>query len=288
MTALLEHARLYLGLGFAVLPLHFPFERNGTLECSCGRENCRQPAKHPFGRLVRKGMKEASKDATTDECWFANTRLNIGIATGAASGIIVLDIDLRHDGHETLAVLESEHGALPATWRFLSGGGGEHIVLRHPGARIPNSAGRLGPGIDLRGDGGYIVAPPSVHICGRHYAISVDHHPDDVALADAPHWLLRLIGGDGDAQVTPAAARPAAQWRELVGTEVAEGRRNATAASLAGYLLRNRVDPWVTLDLLLAWNRIHCRPPLDDAEVATTVRSIANREVERREGRRAS
>jgi putative DNA primase/helicase len=287
MTALLEHARLYLRLGFAVLPLHFPVGRNGTLACSCGREDCRQPAKHPFGRLVRNGLKDASKDAPTVECWFANLRLNVGIATGAPSRIIVLDIDPRHCGDEMLAALEREHGALPATWRFLTGGGGEHIVLRHPGARIPNSAGRLGPGIDVRGDGGYIVAPPSGHICGRHYAICVDHHPDDVTLADAPDWLFRLIGGDG-AQVTPTAARPAAHWRELVGTEVAEGRRNATVASLAGHLLRSRIDPWVTLDLLLAWNRIHCRPPLDDAEVATTVRNIAHREVERREGRRAA
>lgn len=287
MTVLLEHARLYLRLGFAVLPLHFPVGRSGTLACSCGREECRQPAKHPFGRLVRNGLKDASKDAPTVECWFANPRLNVGIATGAPSRIIVLDIDPRHGGDEMLAALEREHGALPATWHFLTGGGGEHIVLRHPGARIPNSAGRLGPGIDVRGDGGYIVAPPSGHICGRRYAISVDHHPDDVTLADAPDWLFRLIGGDG-AQATPTAARPAAQWRELVGTEVAEGRRNAAVASLAGHLLRSRIDPWVTLDLLLAWNRIHCRPPLDDAEVATTVRSIAHREVERREGRRAA
>lgn len=167
LAGLLDHARLYLGLGFAVLPLHFPFAREGRLECSCGREDCRQPAKHPFGRLVRNGLKDASKDPATVEGWFTKTRFNIAIATGAPSGVIVLDIDPRHGGDETLANLEREHGNLPATWRFLTGGGGEHVLFRQPGRSVANSAGALGPGIDVRGDGGYIVAPPSLHICGR-------------------------------------------------------------------------------------------------------------------------
>ena len=59
----------------------------------------------------------------------------------------------------------------------------------NPGRNVPNSASAVGPGIDVRGDGGYIVAPPPLHMSGRPYAISVDHHPDDVPLADAPAWL---------------------------------------------------------------------------------------------------
>lgn len=237
---------------------------------------------------MRNGLKDASKDVATVDRWFAKASLNIGIVTGAVSGIIVLDIDPRHEGDETLATLEREHGQLPPTWRFLTGGGGEHIILRHPGVRIANSAGKIGAGLDVRGDGGYIVAPPSMHISGRPYAISVDHHPNDVPLADAPAWLLQAIGPDRSVKARPTVARPAAHWRELVGAEVAEGRRNASVASLAGHLLRNRVDPWATLDLLLAWNRIHCQPPLSDAEVIATVRSIAYREVKRRETPRAA
>ena len=73
-------------------------------------------------------------------------------------------------------------------------------------------------------------------------------------------------------------------WRDLVRKTVEEGQRNQTLAKLAGHLLRNRIDPWVALELLQAWNQTRCDPPLDDAELLATVRSIARREVERREG----
>ncbi|MFN3348887.1 bifunctional DNA primase/polymerase [Pseudorhodoplanes sp.] len=274
-TTLLHHARLYLSLGFAVLPLHFPFARNSALQCSCGRDECRQPAKHPFGRLVRNGLKDASKDPAKAEQWFHSARFNIGIATGAASGIIVLDIDPRHAGDETLASLESEHGPLPATWRFLTGGGGEHIIFRHPGCKIPNSAGAVGPGLDVRGDGGYIVAPPSLHMSGRPYAISVDHHPEDVPLAEAPAWLLERV----TATKAVNKARKAAEWRSLTRDGAVDGERNVTIARLSGLLLGRRLDPHICLDLVLAFNATRCKPPLPDDEVVATVASIARREL---------
>ena len=284
MKDLLDHTRMYLSLGFAVLPLHFPFKRDGKLLCSCTRKDCRQPAKHPFGRLVKNGLKDASKDADTVARWFTNSSLNIGIATGADSGIIVLDVDPRHDGDETLAALEQEHGPLPETWRFLTGGGGEHILFRHPGRRISNSAGALGAGLDIRGDGGYIVAPPSRHVCGRPYAISVDHHPEDIAFTDAPEWLLARIA-------TPkktGKAKKTAEWRNLSRDGAANGERNVTIARLSGLLLGRRIDPHVCLDLMLAYNATRCRPPLPEDEVAMTVASIARREyrgrAERRQG----
>jgi len=278
----LAHAQLYLALGFAVLPVHFPYERDGRRQCSCAREDCGQPAKHPFGRLVRNGVKDASTDPETVERWFTSTAFNIAIATGAVSGIFVLDIDPRHDGDEALAALEAKHGPLPATWRFLTGGGGEHILFRHPGRTIPNSAGVLGPGIDVRGDGGYIVAPPSLHICGRPYAISVDHHPDDVPLADAPTWLLERIA----ATRTADKARKAAQWRTLSRDGTMNGERNVTIARLSGLLLGRRIDPHVCLDLMLAFNATRCRPPLPEDEVVATVASIARRELAARAARR--
>ncbi|QOF73632.1 bifunctional DNA primase/polymerase [Aminobacter sp. SR38] len=278
-------AHFHLSLGLAVLPLHLPVRRGDRLVCSCGKIDCRQPAKHPIGKLVSRGLLDASKDRATIERWFSNTTYNIGIATGAVSGIVALDIDPRHDGHETLAALEDRHGTLPLTWRFLTGGGGEHILFRHPGDKIANSAGALGRGIDVRGDGGYIVAPPSTHICGRPYAISVDHHPDEVPLADLPEWLLdQLIGRKhGDAVGKPVRRN----WCRHVAETHAEGQRNDAVARLAGHLLRARVDPRVCLMLIIAWNRLHCLPPLDDDEVVVTVRSIAAREIARREQRHA-
>lgn len=285
MRSLLEYAQWYVELGLAVLPLTWPVQSENGLACSCRKSDCGSPAKHPFARLVANGLKDATKDLAVVERWFGNRDLNIGIVTGAVSGIIVLDIDPRHGGDETLANLERQHGPLPRTWRFLTGGGGEHIVLKHPGGRMPNSAGKLGSGIDVRGDGGYIVAPPSQHISGRAYAISVDHHPDEAELAQAPEWLIAGLKSR-NARKKPAPKLPE-EWRGMVGGTVAEGTRNRTIASLAGHLLRNRINPWVTLDLLQAWNRTRCDPPLADAEVVATVRSIARREIERREGRDA-
>ncbi|MEO9298782.1 bifunctional DNA primase/polymerase [Devosia alba] len=282
-TDVLQIAQHYLKLGLSLLPLHAPVRRGDRLICSCGKADCRQPGKHPVGQLVRRGLLDASRDPQQIERWFADAAYNIGIATGAVSGVIAVDIDPRHDGDETLRQLEDRHGDLPLTWRFLTGGGGEHILFRHPGVKIANSAGSLGSGIDVRGDGGYIVAPPSIHICGRRYAISVDHHPDDVSLADPPGWLLERMAGRK--QSAGKTRQPPSDWRRHAVEIHGEGQRNDAIARLTGHLLRARVDPRVCLTLIIAWNRLHCLPPLDDDEVVETVCSIAAREIARREHR---
>lgn len=98
---------------------------------------------------------------------------------------------------------------------------------------MPNSAGKAGPGIDVRGAGGYILAPSSQHISGRPYAISVDHHPHDVQLADLPAWLLSRLLAEPAATKPPA--KPARDWRSTVSAVIAEGERNRTLASLSGH-----------------------------------------------------
>jgi len=208
--------------------------------------------------------------ATPEEldAWYARwPEANVGIVTGRISGLVVIDVDARHGGEESLARLEATHGPLPETVEALTGGGGRHLYFAHPGGRVGNRVGLL-PGIDLRGDGGCIVAPPSVHPSGRRYAWARGRSPDDLTLAQLPPWLLRGAGAK-------RAGHPLAHWRELVRRGVGEGERNATLASLAGHLLWHEVDPEVVLELLLAWNRARCSPPLDDAEVASVVESIA-------------
>jgi len=125
----------------------------------------------------------------------------------------------------------------------------------------------LAQGIDLRGDGGYIVAPPSVHPTGRRYAWARGRSPMEILLAPLPRWLTAMRG--------IRVGRTLAEWRQLVSEGVKEGQRNSTLASLAGHLLWHGVDPTVTLELLLAWNRVRCSPPLDDSEAAQVVESIA-------------
>lgn len=201
--------------------------------------------------------------------WFERwPTANIGLVTGALSGLVVLDIDPRHDGDDTLRLLEREHGPLPHTVESITGGGGRHVYFKHPGGIMRNRVG-LAAGIDLRGDGGMIVAPPSIHPSGRPYAWEVSHHPDETPLTNLPLWLKALALGE--------AGHPGhslVHWRHLVRVGVPEGERNSTVASLSGHLLWHGVDPEVVLELLLCWNRLRCRPPLNDKEVARTVESI--------------
>lgn len=201
--------------------------------------------------------------------WFTRwPDVNLGIVTGAVSGLVVLDVDPEHGGADSLAELESRNGALLPTIESVTGGGGRHIYFRHPGGTVHNLV-RLAPGIDLRGDGGYVVAPPSLHPSGKAYAWKAGCAPGEVPIGFMPEWLLRLV-----ADKEQRGGHPIAHWQNLVRQGVDAGQRNNTIASFAGHLLWHSVDPMVVLELLLCWNRERCRPPLPEEEVSRTVESI--------------
>jgi hypothetical protein len=200
--------------------------------------------------------------------WFARwPQANVAIVTGAVSGLVVVDVDRQHGGDDSLARLEREHGPLPRTVEAISGGGGRHFYFAHPGGHVHNRAG-LAPGIDLRGDGGVIVAPPSVHPSGARYAWRTGHAPHQIAPAPLPGWLSAKNPSDRH------PGHPLAYWRQLIAEGVPEGSRNDSIAALAGHLLWHGVDADVVTELLLCWNRARCRPPLADEEVVRTVDSI--------------
>jgi hypothetical protein len=201
---------------------------------------------------------------------------NVGVVTGRVSGIVVIDVDAKHGGFESLSAIERDLGGLPDTVAAVTGGGGRHLYFDHPREALRNRVG-LRPGIDLRADGGCVVAPPSVHPSGRRYAWVTGRGPDQNPVAKLPPWLLDMLRN-------PARRRHSLEhWRHLVREGVDEGERNATLASLAGHLLCRGVHPEVSLELLLGWNRLRCRPPLTDDEVARVVQSIARRH-EREQG----
>jgi len=243
--ATLAAALGYLRRGWSVLPL-------------------RPRDKRPLVKW--EGLQTARPSEADVRRWFAETpEANLGIVTGRISGLVVVDIDSKHGGNESLAAEEAAAGPLPPGPEVITGGGGRHLYCRHPGPDIANRAG-VRPGIDLRGDGGYVVAPPSLHPSGQPYRWCEGRGPDDLPLPPLPHWIAAPAGGHG---------RGLEGWRALVRDGVAEGMRNSTIASLCGHLLWHGVDPEVALELLLAWNRVRCRPPLPDEEVARTVASIA-------------
>lgn len=140
----------------------------------------------------------ATTDPDTIRAWWARWPADgVSIITGRESGIFVLDVDPRHGGDDTIAELATVHGPLPATVEALTGGGGRHLYYRMPdGQPITNDAGNLlGPGLDVRGEGGQVVAPPTVHPdTGRPYAWEALNDPlEGVAVADAPDWLVTLL-----------------------------------------------------------------------------------------------
>jgi hypothetical protein len=221
------------------------------------------------------GVKDASADPDVIARWWqARPDCNVAVATGAVSGVFAVDVD-GMDGELGLRRLEAEHGALPATVEAITGAG-RHLYFKMPQLPVRNSAGRIATGIDVRGDGGYIIAPPSIHPGGRRYHWSVD---SATSFAAAPEWLLaKLSSSPGNA----ALPTPAAEWRDLVRDGVGEGQRNQALTRLAGYLLRRHVDPLVALELLTTWNEARCQPPLEVAELGVVIDSIAGRELKRR------
>jgi len=200
--------------------------------------------------------------------WFRHwPDANVGIVTGQVSGIVVVDVDTRHGGPDSVARAVAMHGPLPATVEAATGGGGRHLYFAHPGTPVANRVA-IQPGIDVRGDGGCVVAPPSVHPNGRSYAGVAGCSPQELALAPPPvHFFA-------DAHGLAPLGHARTYWPRLIREQIGEGQRNNTIASLTGHLLWHGVDGDVVLELMLAWNRTHCQPPLPDDEVARVVQSI--------------
>ena len=230
------------------------------------------------------------KDATCsperiEEWWKQWPDANIRVATGSASSVWVLDIDGMPD-ELSLRKIENSHGAkLPDTVEAITGGGGRHLYFSLPdfedAPAIRNSVKTLGQGIDVRGEGGYVVAPPSTHKNGRKYVWSAD---SDSECAQAPIWFVRLVASPRVADLD--TRRPDKHWADIARNGAIEGTRNHSLASLAGFLLRSGVRPDITFELMLGWNSSRNHPPLSDAEVERTVISIAERELARRRAAR--
>ncbi|MBW1741316.1 MAG: DUF3987 domain-containing protein [Deltaproteobacteria bacterium] len=125
--------------------------------------------------------------------WERWPKASIGMVTGVRSGVFVLDIDLP-DGPATLESLENEHGRLPATVEQQTGKGGRHLFFKMPGdVIVKNSVSKLGKGLDVRGEGGYVILPLSKHPDGPTYKWVNDPNPEESRLAEAPNWLLELL-----------------------------------------------------------------------------------------------
>lgn len=269
-------------LGWRVVPL-YGVRADGA--CECGRErHGSDVGKHP--RLKDWPLQATADRATIRAWWRRWPRANVGIATGQTSGFVVLDVDVHHGALDILEALQAAQEPLPDGPLSLTGSGGFHRLFRAPAHPTPNPVGEagLGAGLDVRGDGGQIVAPPSWHYSGRRYLWETSAHPLDVPLPPWPAWLDALVHrGARPSEAPVAAAGEDPAWLQIaVKGPVGEGQRHATAVSLIGHLLRRRVDPRIAVQLLLAWNSALCDPPLPSDEILRIADGIAGRERARR------
>jgi putative DNA primase/helicase len=255
----------YAARGFRVVPMH-PV-KEGRCACSKGKA-CDRPGKHP---MTKHGVHDASVDRDQVRAWWKESpNANIGIAPGSETGILVLDIDPRNKGKETLARLKKELGPLPDTVTALTGGGGRHLIFKHPSFSIrKDTSGKIfGLGVDVLSDGCIMIAPPSMHASGNPYRWVKGKSYRNLEPALLPEaWLHRLRGQaseQGDTDTAPA--QPAGL--------ITEGRRNNYLTSLAGALQRSGASPQALAAALTAENQAKCSPPLAHDEVEKIVASV--------------
>lgn len=243
--------------GMAVFPVWWPSPDG---KCACPKGDCKRPGKHP---ITGNGFKNASTDpAQIARWWKVYPKANIGLATGAVSGLVVLDID-GPGGENAIAGLDMPITPMQRTGRT---DGGRHVFFAHPGTPTPGgeSIGGL-KGLDIRGDGGYVVVAPSMHYSGTPYRWVVSL---DTPLAPMPDWLRELRegkrnpaggagtetlppGGGPDPQGDPltAASDPPAdlpRWDGMTDYERAE----ANLESLAAWRCNDR-DSWYKVGMAL-------------------------------------
>jgi hypothetical protein len=186
---------------------------------------------------------------------------NWAVATGPASGLLVLDVD-GNDGDATLRNYAASGRMVPDTLTVTTGRGWHHYFSWPAGQRIRNSAGALGTGLDIRGDGGYIVIPPSIHPTGVQYR----YIARDAPIVDAPDWLISLL------TVEPNSITPRLVKADGEGT-IRKGKRNSTLASLAGTMRRKGLAPAAIEAALLVQNMGYA-PPLPELEVRAIAASV--------------
>lgn len=179
MRAALQYAER----GWHVFPVHSVRKgADGRYTCTCGRV-CGRPGKHP---RTANGWKDATTGADTIKKWWSDwPDANIGVACGP-SRVIVVDVDPRNGGDDALADLEVAHGELPKTLTTCTGGGGQHYFYDVSGLDGTLPGKLLAQGVELKGSGGYVLVPPSLHVSGRTYGFD---EGQGIKAEFPPSWL---------------------------------------------------------------------------------------------------
>lgn len=234
--------------------------------CTCGKADCGSPGKHP---RTAHGLRDASTDpAVIAARWRQWPDASIGIAMSGPDRLVAVDID-GPAGEASLGELVRQHGVLPATLESRTGTRRHKLFAVPEGANIRPSAGVLGKGLDIRAEGSYIVAPPSLHVTGRRY-----HWAADCPIACMPDWLTKLL---------TAPRRPRSEAANGA-DKIQHPDRHAALVSLAGSLRARAFNADDILAALSSFNRMRCRPPKSGDELSKIARDVGVRRPSRAPG----
>jgi hypothetical protein len=263
----MDRLEMALGLalrGFSVFPCHTPLSRS---TCSCGRKECDSIGKHP---RTPNGFKAATTDHHQIARWWGQwPDANIGIATGEASNLAVVDLDSQDalDYYHTLV----QKLDLPPTMGVKTHAG-LHLYFKKNGLPLSSKI-RVLPDTDVRAEGGYVIGPGSVHANGTVYTV-VDSCP---APADLPVLLYDLLAAKEEKPYQESTRKEPvtpAEWLR----KISHGERNVRLTRLAGSLFAAKMPISEVLETLFLHNERYCDPPLTKGQVETIVASIGKRE----------
>ena len=250
----------YIKRGVPVFPLHRA--TNGV--CSCSKEkDCSSPGKHP---RTQHGFKDATTDSSQIQRWLKRfSHANWGIQTGSQSGLIVVDIDGKNDGYASLEKLSQKPWPKAPVVKT---GNGEHRYFKIPDEYNLSSSTNLYKGIDIRAEGGYIVAPPSIHVNSKVYEWDSQLNLFNTPLPELPDWLLNQILQKNEVGIPKESIdRQKRNWVEHTSKIYNEGERNMGILKICAYLIGKEVNCKVVLNLIDSFNKTNCDPPLSQSEV---------------------
>lgn len=241
----------YAGFGWPIIPLH-SIDHKGN--CTCGKKDCSSPSKHP---KTKNGLKDATTDVEQIKKWWpkdSDLPSNIGIVTGGESGLVVVDVD-GDEGFEALGeerVKDLQNESVPC----VTTGRGFHYYFKSktPIKTKPGFANK----VDIKADGGYVVAPPSLHSSGKRYEWLTEPNGE---LPDVPSWVFE----DRQSEKKPAV--------KTASNTIPEGHRNDALFRLACSLRAKDVSYDAASIALKVENQKRCEPPLPDGEVGSLLDS---------------
>lgn len=249
--------------------------------CTCGNPNCRSQGKHP---RTPHGVLDATADPEEVGRQFAGGASNIGIATGSVSQLVVIDVDEAKGANLNDLLIGGLDESVFATATVRTGGGLHLYYWQPQGIEIRNSASKLGKFIDVRGEGGYVIAPPSVHISGSRYEWLNADEAISLEMLEMPQQWIDVLHAPAEKplpksetngnRVSQPLIVPVYTPGVVLPEKIAEGARNTELTRVAGSLRYSGLSEGAMFAALAIENQRLCKPPLEDVEVHAIARSV--------------